>query len=171
MIENSVIDRIGGRVVFVVERLLALGLIAAVGLDFVNVIGRYTGGFTLLGADEIEIYALIWMAFLGAVAIAWRRQHLRMDVLYQSWPPLVRKIVTVAELVLTLLVTGFVAIQSYEYVRKLYALGVRSDIAQIPIWIPHLAVSFCFAAMAVVAVLRIWQLCDGRRHGDEQDTP
>jgi TRAP-type C4-dicarboxylate transport system permease small subunit len=152
--EKSAIDRIGDRVVFLVERMLALGLIAAIVLDFVNVVGRYTGGFTLLGADEIEIYALIWIAFLGAVTVTWRRQHLRMDVLYNSSPRFVRKVIAVSELAVMFIVTGFVATQSLFYVAKLYALGVRSDILRIPTWVPHLAVALCFGAMAAIVALR-----------------
>lgn len=169
MAPKSAIERIGNRIAFVVERVLALGLIAAIVLDFVNVAGRYTGGFTILGADEIEIYVLVWIAFLGAVAVTWRRQHLRMDVLYHGSPPFIRKIVAIFELAVMLVVTGFVAIQSFTYVEKLYALGVRSDIVRVPMWIPHLAVGICFAAMAAIVALRGLRLIVGSRDNAEQD--
>ncbi|MBI1201340.1 MAG: TRAP transporter small permease subunit [Rhodopseudomonas sp.] len=133
---------------------MALGLMAAIGLDFVNVVGRYTGGFTVLGADELEIYALIWIAFLGAAGVSWRRQHLRMDVLYHGSPPMARRFIAGVEAVAMFVVTGFVAVQSFSYVAKLYALGVRSDIVGVPMWLPHLAVGLCFAAMAVIVALR-----------------
>jgi len=148
------VDRIGDRLVFVIERLLALGLIAAIVLDFVNIAGRYTGSFTLLGADEIEIDILVWIAFVGAIAVTWRGQHLRMDVLVQSGPPVVRKVVGMLESAVMLAVTGFAAVESFTYVTKLYALGVVSDIVRLPIWIPHLAVGLCFAAMALIVILR-----------------
>lgn len=151
---TDIVERIGDRIVVAVERVLALGLMAAIGLDFVNVVGRYTGGFTVLGADEVEIYTLIWIAFLGAVGVTWRRQHLRMDVLYHGSPAPMRRIVAGCEAAAMVVVTGFVAVQSFAYVAKLYALGVRSDIVGVPLWIPHLAVGLCFAAMAVIVALR-----------------
>lgn len=154
MAAKSAVERIGDGIVFVVERLLALGLIAAIVLDFVNVAGRYTGGFTLLGVDEIEIDVLVWIAFIGAVAVTWRGQHLRMDVLYHASPPAVRRLIAAAELAIMLVVTGFAAFESFTYVTKLYALGMVSDIMRIPEWIPHLAVGLCFAAMALIVLVR-----------------
>lgn len=151
---RNAVERIGNSIVFVAERLLALGLIAAIVLDFINVAGRYTGGFSLLGVDEIEIDVLVWIAFIGAVAVTWHGQHLRMDVLYHASPPVVRRLIAVAELVIMLMVTGFAAFESFTYVTKLYALGMVSDIMHIPEWIPHLAVGVCFAAMALITVAR-----------------
>jgi len=164
---KSAVERIGDRIVFGVERLLALGLIAAIVLDFVNVVGRYTGGFTLLGVDEIEIDVLVWIAFIGAVAVMWRGQHLRMDVLYHASPPVVRRLIAAAELTITLVVTGFAAFESFTYVTRLYTLGMVSDIMRIPEWIPHLAVGLCFAAMALIVIVRGAQ----RFAGAGRDTP
>jgi len=166
--ERNAIERIGDRVATGVERLLALGLIAAIVLDFVNVMGRYTGGFSLLGVDEIEIDILVWIAFLGAVAITWRRQHLRMDVLYHGCPSIMRRAITIFESAVMLVVTSFVAIESYAYVSKLYVLGVVSDIVGAPIWISNLAVTICFAAMAVIFAWRGVRLVGGR-HGDAEE--
>jgi TRAP-type C4-dicarboxylate transport system permease small subunit len=151
---KGAIERFGDRLVFVVERLLALGLIAAIVLDFVNVAGRYTGGFTLLGVDEIEIDVLVWVAFIGAVAVTWRGRHLRMDVLYHACPPVLRRIVAAGEMAVMLAVTGFAVFESFTYVENLYALGMVSDIMRIPEWIPHLAVGLCFAAMALIVIVR-----------------
>ena len=47
-------------------------------------VGRYVFGFALNGVDEIEIYILIWIAFLGAAVVTWRGLHLRMDVLVNA---------------------------------------------------------------------------------------
>ena len=44
-------------------------------------------GFALNGVDEVEIYILIWIAFLGAALVTWRGTHLRMDVLIAACPP------------------------------------------------------------------------------------
>lgn len=167
MASKNVVERIGNRIVFMAERLLALGLIAAIALDFINIAGRYTGSFTLLGVDEIEIDILVWIAFLGAVAVTWRSQHLRMDVLFHACPLEMRKGVAFLEMAVLLVVTGFVAFESFAYVKQLYVLGVVSDIMRVPEWIPHLAVCFCFAAMALIVVVRgVQRMVDAR-----QDAP
>src|ERR1043165_7816727 len=68
------------------EKLLGLALIAAVAFNFVNVVGRYIFGTTFLSADEVQIYIMVYIAFLGAAVATWRRAHLRMDVLVLRLP-------------------------------------------------------------------------------------
>lgn len=65
---------------------LGLLVVAAVCLNFANVVGRYVFGQALFGADEIQTYMMVWMAFLGAVIVGWRNAHLRMDVLVRGLP-------------------------------------------------------------------------------------
>jgi len=137
-----------------VERVLAVALIAGIVLNFINVIGRYLSGYTLAGADEVEIYILIWIAFMGAAAVTWRGEHLRMDVLMNACPLAIRKLAAALEMLVLFSVASFVAYQSFRYVERIYSLGVVSDIAHIPTWIPHSAIPISFAAMAIMVILR-----------------
>ncbi len=140
-----------------VERVLAGALLIGISLNFINVIGRYVFGYALNGVDEIEIYILIWIAFLGAAAVTWRGQHLRMDVLINACPAPLRFAVWVFETMVFLAVAGFVAWQSFKYVERIYALGAASDIAHIPTWIAHSAVAVSFGLMVLIVLLRAAQ--------------
>ena len=139
-----------------IEKSLAIALIAGICLNYVNVCGRYLADVTIAGSDEIEIYILIWIAFLGGAVVSWRGQHLRMDVLLESARPSVRRLVTLAEVLVTGVVAAFVAYQSILYVMRIYALGAVSDIARLPTWIPHSAVPLGLTLMVVALVLRAW---------------
>jgi TRAP-type transport system small permease protein len=139
---------------WLIERVLAIALIVGISLNFINVIGRYLFGVVLNGVDEIEIYILIWIAFLGAAIVTWHRQHLRMDVLIGACPAPLRKFVAIFESLVLLAVSGFVAWQSLLYVQRIYALGAVSDIAHVPTWIPHSAIPISFAAIALIVLLR-----------------
>ena len=55
-------------IAWTIERVLAVGLIVAILFDFLNVVGRYLTGFTLTGLEEVEVYLLIWIAFLNAAS-------------------------------------------------------------------------------------------------------
>lgn len=154
MAEKSAIERAGDRVAFVAERILALGLMVGILLDFINVMGRYTGSFSVLGIDEIEIYILIWIAFLGAVAVTWRQQHLRMDVFIETCSLPVKRIIVTAEMIVMLAVAGFVGKESFAYVSKMFTLGSVSDIVGVPMWIPHAAVCLSFVAIAAIVLVR-----------------
>jgi TRAP-type C4-dicarboxylate transport system permease small subunit len=142
---------------WLIERVLAIALLVGISLNFVNVLGRYLFGAVLNGVDEVEIYILIWIAFLGAAAVTWRGAHLRMDVLIGACPPAVRGIVATIESIILFVISGFVAWQSFLYVQRIYSLGAVSDIAHIPTWIPHSAIPISFAAMALIVVLRTLQ--------------
>lgn len=157
MLQKSAADRAGDRIVTIVERVLALALMAAIFLDFVNVLGRYSGGFSFVGVDELEIYVLIAIAFVGAAAVTWRRQHLRMDVIIAACPRFVQKVVPLVEMIVMLVVTGFLGLQSFAYVKKVWSLGAVSDIAQVPMWIPHSMVCIGFFLIAIIVLVRGFQ--------------
>jgi TRAP-type C4-dicarboxylate transport system permease small subunit len=148
------IDKLFERAAGAVERVLAFAFLIAVGLNFLNVIGRYAFGYTPSGTDEIQTYIMVWMAFAGAAVITWRNQHLRMDVLFQHFPENLRRAVFVFECVVFLAIASFVTLQSYYYVLRMYNLGQVSDLAEIPVWIPHAAVVVGFALMTLVILRR-----------------
>ena len=140
------------------ERLLGLALIIAVLYNFVNVVGRYLFGQTFISADEVQIYIMVYIAFLGAAVATWRRMHLRMDVLVQKLPRLVRATLGALETLLVVVLAGFVIYVSSGYVRQMAGLDARSQNAGIPMWIPHSAILIGFGLIAVLSVLQVIQL-------------
>ena len=140
------------------EKLLGLALIAAVAFNFVNVVGRYIFGRTFIAADEVQIFIMVYIAFLGAAVATWRRLHLRMDVLVQLLPRRAQAALAAAELVLVLVLAAFVLYVSSGYVAQMAGLDARSQNAGIPMWLPHSAIVLGFGLIAVLAVLQIVQL-------------
>ena len=140
------------------ERLLGAALIVAVLYNFVNVVGRYVFGRAFISADEVQIYIMVYIAFLGAAVATWRRMHLRMDVLVQRLPRGVQAGLGVVELLLTVVLAGFVLYVASGYVRQMAGLDARSQNAGIPMWIPHSAIVIGFGLIAVLSVLQTIQL-------------
>jgi len=140
------------------EKLLGAALIAAVVFNFVNVVGRYILGRTFIAADEVQIYIMVYIAFLGAAVATWRRMHLRMDVLVHRLPRRVQAALAATELVLVVALAAFVLYVSSGYVKQMAGLDARSQNAGIPMWIPHSAIVIGFGLIAVLAVLQIVQL-------------
>src|SRR5688572_5661845 len=106
-----------------IERILALAFIAAVCLNFANVVGRYGFGRSIAGADEIQIYIMVSMAFIGAAVVSWRRQHLRMDVLVRFLPQGFQTGLRLFEILVLVIVAGFTLVQSWQYSAQMFALG------------------------------------------------
>src|ERR1035437_9682845 len=124
------VSRIVDRLMRWIERGLAYAFIAAVGLNFFNVVGRYGFGVTILSADEIQIFIMVFMAFLGAAVVAWRGQHLRMDVLVNALPTPIRRLIKIAELVAIVILASFVLWNSTYYAEQMFNIGRVSDMAQ-----------------------------------------
>jgi TRAP-type C4-dicarboxylate transport system permease small subunit len=150
-----VIDRVFDRIARIIEVTLALAFIFAVLLNFANVLGRYLFGISLLGADEVQIFIMVGMTFLGAAVVTRRNLHLRMDVLVQYLPVPVRLALRVVEQVLLAAIAFFVLTQSYFYARQIFRIGRTSDMAGVPMWIPHGTVALGFGLILVVA---LWNL-------------
>jgi TRAP-type C4-dicarboxylate transport system permease small subunit len=142
------------RLMAAIERILALAFIVAVCLNFANVVGRYGFGISIAGGDEVQVYIMVWMAFLGAVLVSWRGEHLRMDVLATRFPEAGRRVLKWIELVLVITLAAFALRQSWNYTEQMIAIGRRSDNAGIPMWIPHSAVAVGFALILLVAILK-----------------
>src|SRR5687767_15361794 len=70
-----------------IERGFGLIFCAVVLLNFASAALRYAGGRALVGADEVQVYAMIWLIFLGAAVAGVRHMHLRMDVFVQRLGP------------------------------------------------------------------------------------
>jgi TRAP-type C4-dicarboxylate transport system permease small subunit len=139
----------------IIELALAFAFIGAVLLNFTNVVGRYLLGLSLLGSDEVQVFIMVAMTFLGAVVVTRRNEHLRMDVLARRMPGAVRVLLRIAEQILLILLAGFVLSRSYFYAAQMFRIGRASDMAGIPMWIPHGAVALGFALILLIACWRL----------------
>jgi TRAP-type C4-dicarboxylate transport system permease small subunit len=150
----------------VIELVLAFAFIVAVLLNFTNVVGRYLFGLSLLGSDEVQVFIMVAMTFLGAVVVTRRNEHLRMDALIRFMPTVVRVLLRIAEQVLLILLAGFVLSQSYFYAAQMFRIGRTSDMAGVPMWIPHGAVALGFALILLIACWRLVTTVITRREAE-----
>jgi TRAP-type C4-dicarboxylate transport system permease small subunit len=150
-----VIDKVFDRMARAIELVLALAFILAVLLNFTNVVGRYLFGLSLLGSDEVQVFIMVGMTFLGAVVVTRRNLHLRMDVLVGYMPASVRLVLRIVEQLLLATLALFVLTQSFFYARQMLRIGRSSDMAGVPMWIPHGTVALGFGLMLIVALWRL----------------
>jgi TRAP-type C4-dicarboxylate transport system permease small subunit len=143
------------RLARVIELVLAFAFIVAVLSNFANVVGRYVFGVSLLGSDEVQVFIMVAMTFLGAAVVTRRNSHLRMDVLLRFMPEPLRLSLRIAEQALLVLLAGFVLSQSYVYAGQMLRIGRTSDMAGVPMWIPHGAVVLGFALILLIACWRL----------------
>ncbi len=152
------IDQVFDRIARIIEVALALAFILAVLLNFANVVGRYLLGVSLLGSDEVQVFIMVGMTFIGAAVVTRRNAHLRMDVLLRFLPAPVLVVLRIVEQVLLVALAGFVLTQSYFYAWQMWLIGRTSDMAGIPMWIPHATVALGFGLILAVAVWRLTRM-------------
>lgn len=153
--KHAVIDRAFDWVARAIEYVLALAFIAAVLLNFSNVVGRYLFGVSLLGSDEVQVFIMVGMTFLGAAVVTRRNQHLRMDVLAGMMPAPVQVVLRVVEQLLLAVLALFILTQSYFYASQMLRIGRTSDMAGVPMWIPHGTVALGFGLIVIVVLWRL----------------
>jgi TRAP-type C4-dicarboxylate transport system permease small subunit len=153
--DGSVIDKAFDRIARAIELVLAIAFILAVLLNFGNVMGRYLFGVSFLASDEVQVFIMVGMTFLGAAVVMRRNQHLRMDVLVGFMPMPVRMLLRIAEQLLLATLAVFVLTQSWFYAGQMLRLGRTSDMAGVPMWIPHGMVALGFGLILVIALWRL----------------
>lgn len=134
---------------------LAVALMVAVLVNLANIVGRYVFSWGFLAADEIQVFVMVWITFVGAALQSWRDRHLRMDLVTARFPGAVRKALQVTELVLLASIGGFAAFQSVHFAWLMARIGRASETAGIPMVIPHGALVVGFALISVFALLRL----------------
>ena len=60
--------------------LAAFLLLAAIAINFANVLARYLFLASIYWADEAMVFLVIWSIFLAAVAVTYDGSHLTMDL-------------------------------------------------------------------------------------------
>jgi TRAP-type C4-dicarboxylate transport system permease small subunit len=138
-----------------VSRLLGGALLLAVVINFVNIISRYVFNRSLAGVDEVQIYLMIGMTFLGGLTAHICRQHLRMDVLNRYFPPLVARLIEATEALLMIAICALMTCISWNYTVRIFNIGSHSENANIPMWVPHGVLVLSFSLMTLVSLVRL----------------
>ena len=141
---------IEARIVQAISVLLGLGLIAMVVVNVANAVGRYTGWYALVGADELLVYGMIWIVMLGSILAARNRDHLSINLLSSVAIGYNANILQIVVDLATVAVSAFIAWHSFVFIDRIAPLNQTSMGLGVPMVIPHAAIFIGFAGMAAV---------------------
>jgi TRAP-type C4-dicarboxylate transport system permease small subunit len=161
------VERIAHAVLFGVQLLGGTLLFASAVLIVVNAIGRYVFAAPILWGEEVLRFGLLWMVFLGAVLVSWDDRHLRMDLISATLKG--RPLVIVRGLAVLVLL-GVALVIAYHSLTpvSLYArTGQVSQIAEIPMVIPHTIIPVSMVLIVLAIVVRIRGHLRGSFDGEE----
>lgn len=165
---QSSAGRLAARAQHGLQLVLGWVLLFAVLVNLANVIARYFLDRAILGAEEIQVFAMVWITFVGAAVVACRDEHLRMDVLLERTPLRLRRVVTGLEALLLATVALFMLVQSARFTWQMVEFGRNSDALGVPMVIPHSGVVLGFALLSCLATLRLLRILPAAstRHKD-----
>jgi TRAP-type C4-dicarboxylate transport system permease small subunit len=139
-------------------------LIASVGINFANIIGRYFFSVSLSWAEEAMLFLMIGCVFLAAGPVGWMGRNIRMDVVVSLLPSRLRAAFEVFADLVTIATCIALAVFAWPVMTMLAELDQRSDSANIPLVIPQAVVPVGLLLMALLIAVRL--IVQGVRHDD-----
>ena len=145
------IDRLLGAIRIVA----AVLLVAAVAINFANIIGRYFFAVSLQWAEEVMLFLMIACVFLGTGLVGWSGKHIRMDVIVSLFPPPIRHGLELFAEIVTIATSLAVAVFAWPAITMLARFDERSQAANIPLVIPQAMLPIGLSLMALLIGVRL----------------
>jgi TRAP-type C4-dicarboxylate transport system permease small subunit len=137
------------------RNLLGVLLLGMVLLNVANAACRYLFGLVLIGADELLVYAMIWIVMIGMILVTIDRRHIALDLLVNRLRPRARIALALLHHVVMTAGCAYAAVQCLEFTKRVAAVGQTSMALGFPMVYPHSALVVGFAGTALVAALLV----------------
>lgn len=105
---------------------------------FVNVVARYVFNFSIIWAEEVSQYLMIWIAYLGAGLALREGRHVALEMLHDCLPVAVSRRVRMAVGCLVLAFLGAVTVLGFQF--AVFVWNQETPVLNISLGIPSLAI-------------------------------
>ena len=136
-----------------VRTVLGLLLLGMVALNVASAMCRYIFGIVFVGADELLVFAMIWMVMVGMIVVTASRSHIALDFLVTRANPRQRVVLAVLH---NLVMTGacaYATIYCWQFVVRVAKIGQVSMALEFPMAIPHAALVIGFGGTTIASAL------------------
>ena len=147
----------------------ALFLITSVGINFVNIMGRYFFSVSIPWAEEIMLFLMVGCVFTGCCAVAWEGRQIRMDVVVTILPAKLRDLIEILSELVMIAAAAAVTVFAWPVVTQLAAFDQRSQAANFPLYIPQAMVPIGYRLMGLLVGIRL--LMRSRRGSQNRAKP
>jgi len=154
------------------EGLIVVLMAAMTLLTFVQVVARYVFNDSLVWAMEATGIMFAWLIFVGMSYGVRVGAHIGVDALVKSLGARAARNAASVAAALCTVYALLVAFGSYQYVYKLYSIGILMQDIPIEIWIPRVVLPLGFLLLAFRFAQVLWRLLhgqDGQLLGDEAE--
>ncbi|MGE5338905.1 MAG: TRAP transporter small permease [Gemmatimonadota bacterium] len=144
------------------EGLIALLLAVMTLVTFAQVVARYVFNYSFVWALELTMFLFAWLIFLGMSYGVRVGSHIGVDTLVKSLGPRAARVAGAAAAFLCLLYAVIVFYGSWQYVAKMYQIGILAEDLPIPQWVPRLALLIGYGLLIVRFAEAFYRIATGR---------
>jgi C4-dicarboxylate transporter, DctQ subunit len=127
-------------------------------LLFANVVLRYVFLAPLGWAEEVSIYAMVWIVFIGASAVLRAGGHIAVDLLPLALSPPQRRLLQALALTLALCFFAVFCYYSLQHTLRTRALGQVTPALLAPMWLAYLALPVGSFLMTIRTLQLLWHV-------------
>ena len=133
---------------------LAVLLGLSVALNLANVIGRYALHAPIEGAEEVMLFFMVGIVFVGASIVSWEGGHIRMDIVVSMMPESVQRVLGLISDTAMCAVCVIVIWLGFPVIHQLAMFNERSQAANVPLAIPESLIPIGLFLVIVSTILR-----------------
>jgi TRAP-type C4-dicarboxylate transport system permease small subunit len=127
------------RVIVTMNRWIVIAMMAVMAtLVFMNVVSRYIFNHSIIWAEEVSQYLMVWVAFLGAGLALRQGRHVAIEILQDRLPSRARRMTRHLVALLLIVFMGILIVLGFQFAR--FAWDQETPVLNIPLGIPYLAV-------------------------------
>lgn len=152
------------------EGLITFLMAAMTLITFIQVIARYGFNYNFVWALELTGVMFAWLIFVGMSYGVRVGAHIGVDALVHSLGSTAARIVGSLAAALCIVYALLVTFGSFQYVKKIYDVGILMQDLPVQSWIPRAILPVGFALLAFRFGQVFWRLASGQEAhllGDE----
>ncbi len=152
------------------EGLIVLLMAAMTLITFMQVVARYVFNYSFVWALELTGVMFAWLIFVGMSYGVRVGAHIGVDAVVKSLGSRAARVVGSIAAVLCVAYAVIVTVGGFQYVRKMYDVGILMQDIPIQQWIPRAILPVGFALLALRFAQVLYRIASGREAhllGDE----
>ena len=127
------------RVMVTINRWVIIAMMVVMAtLVFVNVVCRYVLNYSIIWAEELSQYLMVWVAFLAGGLALREGRHVAVEMLQDRLPSKARRMTRHLIALLLIVFMGVLVVLGFQFVR--FTWDHETPVMNIPQGIPYLAV-------------------------------
>jgi C4-dicarboxylate transporter DctQ subunit len=130
------------------EGVITFLMVAMTLVSFLQVIARYVFNYNFVWAMELTGVMFAWLIFIGMSYGVRVGAHIGVDALVKSLGPKTARIVGALAAALCIVYALLVAFGGYQYVSKMFEVGILMQDLPVPSWVPRAILPIGFLLLA-----------------------